>query len=134
MDVSIRSAKNNQFKQRVNVIPVVKAISTLCPVDDLRLYIKLSGRQSEEVLFPLSYSVYVSKLKDCIKRIGLVGYYSSHSVRRGAANFLSTFLPLHQVKQYGDWKSWAVLLYLADNYRGRKVKDLVVARQLESYV
>lgn len=133
LDLTISSSKTMQYKERVNRIPVLKAESVLCPVDDVLLYVKLSGLKPGDKLFNLSYEKYNSRLKLACKSIGLKGCYTSHSVRRGAANYLATFLPLHQVKQYGDWRSWAVLLYLADDYRGRMKKDQLVVKHLSQW-
>ena len=133
MDVIMRSSKTIQFKERVNKIPVVSSPSVLCPVSVLQDYIASSKRKSTSPLFGYSYNAYNSRLKSECKDIGLVGHYSTHSVRRGAATYLSTFMPLHDVKTYGDWKSWAVLLYLADSYSTRQSKDVLVADNLANY-
>lgn len=132
MDVSIRSSKTVQFKDRVNTVPVVEAIdSPICPVKLLREYLSIP-REQEEELFPMSYGLYAALLKKCCNRAKLIGNYGTHSIRRGSANFLATFLPAHQVKQYGDWQSWCVLLYLSDSYKTRKEKDNLVANKYSS--
>ena len=84
-------------------------------------------------MFPYTYNVFSDKLKKVCLKAGLVGHFTTHSLRRGAAGFLSTFLPLHVIKTYGDWKSWAVLLYVSDNYASRKQKDYLVADKLSVY-
>ena len=133
MDVTVRSSKTVQFQERVRVIPVVESKgSTLCPVAILKHYMLLSDFSPKSSLFPQTYNLYSSKLKDACQKVGLEGGYTSHSVRRGAAQFLAEFLPLHEVKNYGDWKSWSVLLYLADCYRTRRGKDVLVASHLAS--
>ena len=110
-------------------MPVLAATdSILCPVAVLKHYIKSSGRKGSDPLFVFTYSSYNSK--SLCKHIGLVGHYSTHSVRRGSASYLATFMPIDDVKAYGDWRSWAVLLCLSD---GRKSKDCVVAEQLSKY-
>lgn len=128
MDVVIRSSKTIQYNERVNTVPVVASPgSPICPVQLLKDYV--CGKSPEEELFPISYGVYSALLKRCCNRAGLQGNYGTHSIRRGSANYLATFLPAHQVKQYGDWRSWCVLLYLADSYKTRREKDLVVSKQ-----
>ena len=106
----------------------------MCPVNVLREYVTKSNRKNNSTLFSFSYNAYNAKLKSLCNLIGLEGHYSTHSVRRGSASYLATFLPLHDVKAYGDWRSWAVLLYLSDTYESRKAKDSEVARQLARYV
>ena len=135
MDVTIRSSKTVQFRERTNVVPVLTSPnSILCPVSVLKNYMRLLHRKPTSPLFPLTYNIYSSKLKAACGKIGLVGHYSTHSVRRGAASYLATFLPLHDVKAYGDWRSWAVLLYLSDTYDSRKAKDRAVAERLAVFV
>ena len=132
-DVVISSSKTVQFRERVRIVPVVRAInSVLCPVGPLKTYLRLYGRSSDSSLFGLTYSVFSTKLRAMCTKLGLVGHYSTHSIRRGAATFLATFMPLQDVKLYGDWKSWAVLLYLSDTYSTRRTKDKLVADRLSS--
>ena len=134
MDLFMYSSKTIQCRERVNRIPVVESVgSLLCPVRFLRLYLDASKRKSFNSLFSFSYSSYNSKLKLACKEIGLTGHYSTHSVRRGSASYLATFLPLHDVKSHGDWRSWAVLLYLSDTYDSRKQKDLAVSDHLSAF-
>ena len=131
MDVIMTSSKTIQFRERVNRIPIVAAPgSILCPVAVLKSYITATRRTDLDPLFGFTYNMYNDKLKSLCKLIGLEGHYSTHSVRRGSASYLATFMPIHDVKAYGDWKSWAVLLYLSDTYSSRKSKDKLVAQQL----
>lgn len=135
MDIIIRSSKTVQFRERINRIPVVESVSSaLCPVGVLRQYMSRFNKKGGDPLFSFNYNNYNSKLKQACKDIGLEGHYSTHSVRRGSASYLATFLPLHDVKAYGDWRSWAVLLYLSDSYESRKSKDLQVADRLSDFV
>ena len=134
MDLTIRSSKTIQFRERVNVVPVVESKdSVLCPVAVLRDYLAARPRKPTDPLFGVSYSTYSSKFSSMCKAIGLEGQYTTHSVRRGAATYLASFLPLHDVKTYGDWRSWAVLIYLSDTYDSRKYKDAVVADKLSVF-
>ena len=135
MDVYIRSSKTIQFRERTIVVPVlVSPNSLLCPCRFLHSYMAWAMLKPEDLLFPYTYNMFASRLQRLCKQAGLVGVYSTHSLRRGAATFLSKFLPLHDVKAYGDWKSWAVLLYISDNYANRRLKDKVVARELSAYM
>ena len=134
-DLTIRSSKTVQFRERINVVPVQESPSSLlCPVRVLRDYLTKSKKLSTSPLFKMNYNVYAARLKKACKAIGLVGQYTTHSIRRGAASYLATFLPLHDVKTYGDWRSWAVLLYLSDTYDSRRSKDDVVAGRLAEFV
>ena len=135
MDVIVSSSKTLQYKERCDVIPVVAAPSSpLCPVRFLKHYLRVTRRHPCDTLFGLTYSAYSTQLKSLCEKINLQGHYSTHSVRRGAASFLAQFMPLHDVKMYGGWRSWAVLLYLSDMYDSRKVKDYVVAEKLNGFV
>ena len=134
-DITIHSSKTLQFKERKHVIPVVRAQgSPLCPVRALSLYMVRSGLRPSDYIFPYTYKTFSTKLKALCVEAGLVGDYSTHSLRRGSATYLSTFLPLHEVKRYGDWKSLAVLLYISDNYKARRSKDALVAAHLGVFV
>ena len=134
MDVTIRSSKTIQYRERSVVIPVVSSpASTLCPCGYMSHYLSSSDLEPESPIFPYTYNVFSSKLKKMCVKAGLVGNYTTHSLRRGSATFLSTFLPLHTVRTYGDWKSWAVLLYVSDDYSARKNKDTLVASMLSPY-
>ena len=134
LDVVVTSSKTIQFKQRVNRIPVVKSPgSILCPVGVLRRYLSMSKKSPTSTLFGYSYTSYSEKFKSLCSIIGLEGHYSTHSVRRGSASYLASFLPIHDVKCYGDWRSWAVLLYLSDTYSSRVTKDKLVASHLSEF-
>ena len=131
MDILIRSSKTVQFKDRVQRIPIIAAGSScLCPCAFLRRYIQLANLKSTDQLFPYSYNQFATLFKKLCVSAGLVGNFTSHSMRRGSATFLASFLPLHDVKTYGDWRSWSVLLYIADTYASRKTKDHMVAERL----
>lgn len=135
MDVIIRSSKTIQFRQRTVTVPVWAAGgSVLCPCGYLRKYLARPGLHVDSPLFPYTYQEFSARLKKLCVQAGLPGRYGTHSLRRGSATFLSSFLPLHDVKTYGDWRSWAVLLYISDNYSTRKMKDTMVAEKLSYYV
>ena len=128
MDVVVHSSKTIQYKERIQRIPVWEAPgSPLCPVTALRLYVERAGLGQESFLFDFTYRKMVTSLKQLCVKARLQGDYSTHSLRRGSATYLATFLPLHEVKRYGDWKSLAVLFYISDNYRLRRTKDELVA-------
>ena len=134
MDISIRSSKTIQFRERVQTIPVVRAgVSPLCPTNCLPGYIRLFNLSPSDQLFPYTYNQFAALFKRLCTKAKLVGKYSTHSMRRGSATFLSSFLPLHDVKSYGDGKSWSVLLYISDSYHARRTKDQLVAQRLSHF-
>ena len=134
MDVVVKSSKTIQYRERVQRVPVLESPgSMLCPVLRLRQYISNSGLSKESYLFPYTYNLFSTKLHKACTKAGLKGDYATHSLRRGSATFLASFLPLHEVRQYGDWKSWAVLLYISDNYVSRMSKDVEVARRWSDF-
>ena len=134
IDVCIRSSKTIQFKQRVVRVPVLRSSgSVLCPCDYLRQYLSMARLHPESPLFPFTYGGFSHRLKKLCLEAGLEGNFTTHSLRRGSATFLSEFLPMHIVKTYGDWKSWSVLLYISDDYSTRRHKDVLVANKLSMY-
>lgn len=140
--VNIISSKTIQFKERILRIPVVASPgSILCPVRWLKVYLSLCNVPKNGPLFlnlksgkPLSYDRFSYRLKTLVKKVGIQGRITCHSLRRGSATFLSRLgLPLQDVKMYGDWKSLSVLLYLADDPVTRLQKDIPVAYSLSAF-
>lgn len=140
--LTIRSSKTIQYSERNVVVPVIASPgSTLCPVRWLKKYLKLVHVNPSSPLFvrpgtqsPLTYKVFSDRLKALISAANLKGNYTSHSLRRGCATFLSRLgLPLHDIKTYGDWRSLSVLLYLAGDVHTRLLKDRSVAKCLQKY-
>lgn len=142
MMVNIVSSKTIQFRERILQIPVVKSYgSILCPVRWLKVYLSLCKVPKKGPLFldmnsrkPLSYEKFSHRLKTLVKKSGIPGRITCHSLRRGSATYLSRLgLPLQDVKMYGDWKSLSVLLYLADDPVTRLQKDFPVAQSLAMF-
>lgn len=140
--LTIVSSKTIQFRERVVKIPIVKSHgSVLCPIRWLRKYLSQVPVNPGSPLFimprslkPMSYAYFSDRLKRAIKGAGLVGRYTSHSLRRGSATYLSRLgLPLHDIKLFGDWRSLSVLLYLSGDIHTRLLKDSGIARCLEKY-
>lgn len=140
--LSINSSKTIQFNERTLQIPVVESPgSILCPVKWLKIYLSLCKVPKKGPLLldckskgPLSYEKFTKRLKELVKKAGIGGRITCHSLRRGSATYLSRLgLPLHDVKMYGDWKSLTVLLYLADDTETRLMKDYSVAHSLRCY-
>lgn len=140
--LTIRSSKTIQYQERELSIPVIASPgSLLCPVFWLKRYFSRVKVPPHAPLFldpgsqkPLSYKSFSTKLKGVINAAQLLGKYSSHSLRRGAATFLSRIgLPLHDIKTAGDWRSLSVLLYLSGDIKTRLIKDRSVAQSLLNY-
>lgn len=141
--VYVHSSKTNQYKEKVLKIPVVSSPrSILCPVKWLKMYFKKCTSDPSAPLFllpgkkpkVLSYNWYSDKLRSTLKQAGIQGRFSSHSLRRGCATYLSHIgMPLHDIKTYGDWKSLSVLLYLSSDVSSRLFKDFPVANHLNRY-
>lgn len=140
--LTIKSSKTIQFREREVVVPVIASPgSVLCPVRWLKKYLKTSNMTDSAPLFvlpgsksPMSYKFFSMRLTSLLTAADLKGKFSTHSLRRGSATFLSRIgLPLHDIKTYGDWRSLSVLLYLAGDIETRLLKDHTVARSLREY-
>lgn len=135
MVVTLRSSKTIQFSERSVVIPVVESKgSLLCPVRWLRRMFRHVNVLPQDPLFSMSYSKFATRLEKSLKSAGIVGNFTSHSLRRGCATYLSRLgLPLHDIKVYGDWRSLSVLLYLSGDLDTRLIKDKPVAESFKAY-
>lgn len=140
--LTIRSSKTIQYHERELNIPVIASPgSLLCPVFWLKRYFSRVKVPPHAPLFispgslsPLTYKSFSTRLKSVLAAAKLSGNYSSHSLRRGAATFLSRIgLPLHDIKTAGDWRSLSVLLYLSGDIKSRLIKDKTVAQNLSKY-
>ena len=57
--------------------------------------------------------------------------YAGHSFRRGGASFAhQAGLPVDRIKLLGDWKSDAVLLYLAVPFHMRFISNLTISQDI----
>lgn len=140
--LTLHSSKTIQYRERIVKIPVVEAPnSALCPVRWLRIYLNIFRAAPSAPLFilpktncALSYQFFSSKLKHVLVKCGIKGKYSTHSLRRGSASYLSRLgLPLHDIKTYGDWKSLSFLLYLSSDVSSQLHKDFPVAQSLDYF-
>lgn len=138
----IRSSKTIQYREREVVIPIVASTrSLLCPVRWLSKYLRLVEVAPSSPLFvipgsqrPLLYCKFSSRLKQAVSAAKIKGIITTHSIRRGSATYLSRLgLPLHVIKEYGDWRSLSVLLYLSSDLETRLVKDNIVAESFNQF-
>ena len=104
--VSMYWTKTIQKGERTLQIPLVRIKdSILCPVKAYKEMCKSIPASDQSPLFMLpnnrvvSYSLYQSKMRDCIKKIGLDPLqFSSHSMRRGAATLAFIQLRFQLIK------------------------------------
>ena len=116
----MRSAKNLKAGSLCRYIPVLKSHDErICPVRWLSNLLVSKPYSSESKLFDtkdcmaLTYCVFARQLKILVKRAKLVGDYSSHSLRRGGATFLSSSgCSVVEVKDRGGWKSDCLFKYI----------------------
>lgn len=129
--VNLRRTKTIQFGQRTLRVPL-PAIpgSILCPVTILRRLFSVVDAPPDSFAFSfsaqgslttLTHRAFVARLK---AELPYVGYdpaqFAGHSFRRGGATFaFQCGAPLAQIKEQGDWKSAAYLLYLEFDDRAR---------------
>ena len=141
MTVRVRRTKTILYKERELIIPF-----TIIPGSIYCVY-----KHTKDLMSMCSYSSANSQLVCYMKRGRLVrGTYSwlsgrlrlscdvlgltrltTHSLRRGGATAMSEAnLTLLQIRDIGDWKSMAVLLYLQRSMQSRINLDREVVRKL----
>ena len=124
VDVTVRTTKTIQFKERALVIPLPRVPgSILCPTQALFLYTQtaptLSGHSvplfvTSQAGRPLTYTVFTSRVKQLVMRAGgETGCYGGHSFRRGGACLAYRLgVPVDVIRQIGDWASNAYTAYI----------------------
>jgi hypothetical protein len=136
--LTLPRTKTIQYGERVLEIPfTLTPGSIFCVTRYVRLLmLRLQITGSDNVFQyyrggvrrPMSYDWYSTRLKELSKRIGIQDKVSSHSLRRGGATYLNSLgVTLVDIKQRGDWRSLAVLLYLSDSLDTKVSKDKVVS-------
>lgn len=142
MCFNIRSSKTLKYKDRVLEIPVVSNTgSPLCAVRWVRYAVMLEPADDNQPIFlcdgkPLLYRDVLKYIKTLVKSIGLdsdsVGF---HSMRRSGTQFLHSIgTPMSDIKNAGDWKSMAVLVYLSSTLE-RKIKiEIAAAKAIDAVV
>lgn len=88
---------------------------------------------SRSGLVPLMYKDVLFFLKNCVKLLGLsADRVGLHSLRRSGAMFLQKIgIPLYEIQLLGDWKSMAVMLYLASTFTRKVEIQSVVVQELD---
>jgi hypothetical protein len=120
----VRHSKTIQFGQRELQIPFVFCdLASMCPVKALLLHLVTSSLSASVPLFTysekgrsvsLTHSVFVSRLRACLRRCGVNPMlYSGHSFRRGGCTMsYEAGLSLVDIKMRGDWRSSAFERYV----------------------
>ncbi len=125
LHLDLRWTKTLQDKSRVLQIPLPRMQGhPLCPTTAVvRALDNTKGAPGQGpafcyvaggVVVPLTYSVFVKKLKCCLGRLGYpASEYSGHSFRRGGASWaLANNVPGEFIQMLGDWKSQVYQEYL----------------------
>lgn len=122
--IMVNSSKTLQYRERVLKIPVAAIDNPVfCVVSRLKSHFLMFPAAPMSYLFfkhssngavPIQYPDLLKFIKATVCLIGLnpkdVG---THSMRRSGATFLHSLgIPLVDIQSLGDWKSYAVLLYL----------------------
>lgn len=130
MIVHIPTSKTNQFKQKEILSPISRGGGDLCVVSQLIMYWDANqGKKDSPIVpnkdgSPILYDRALKKLKKWCTMAGIKKDIGFHSLRRGAATYMSMCgVSLHDIKIEGDWQSLCVLLYLASPMEHRKEID-----------
>lgn len=139
----VHTTKTRRVGEDVLIIPVVKT-DNLCFCVYRLLWQHLNAypappsapllqKSSNGVIRPLLYRDVSSFLKNCVQLLGIPpNRYGLHSLRRSGALFLQSIgVPLHEIQLLGDWKSMAVMLYLASTFDRKLDIQSMVVNQLE---
>lgn len=126
--VVIVSTKTLRFRDRVLRIPLCNVRNNIFDVVSmLRYHFQTYPSSMESPLFlimkgsclvPLTYYELLKFIKHCVSLIGLMPSDAGlHSLRRSGATFLHQIgVPLEDIRNLGDWKSLAVLLYISSPF------------------
>ena len=152
-DVTIRSdmvllklwwAKNNQFKERVPIVPL-PAIEghCLCPVQAVQEAFRRTARSdmqgpafvrvtSKGGFKPVLYNWFSVRFLSLVRKAGGdPSVYGTHSLRRGGATWaLKCGLSSDVIKLLGDWKSNAYQVYLDVPLREKQKYMRVFAEEM----
>ena len=146
MLITVGKSKTIQFAERTVEIPVAfSPLEELCAVKWTQRHFHVVPAGPEDAAFRLpaagrsisqDYKSYQDTLKYICELSGLdPSKFSSHSMRRGGATFLSMIgVSVAEIKQRGDWQSDAVYEYLKAPLSVRIANDMKVADMLSTCV
>lgn len=142
MLINVRRSKTIQFGERLLQIPVAKVFNIeLCAVYWLRRHFLECPAEPDSYIITipgklgLPYSIFQDTLKYFCSVADLdPDKYSSHSLRRGGATFLSiSGSTIDEIKVRGDWASSCVFKYLQTPIGVRISDDMKVANLLSGF-
>lgn len=136
----ICKSKTITFGERVFSVPFARILcSCFCFERYLQLYMSNVKLLPDSYLFcryvkgslqPVSYAWFNGRLGDMCLSLG-VSKLTSHSLRHGGAQALDQVgVPLAELKEIGDWRSWSVLLYLLRPFHQRVLLESINSRKL----
>ena len=143
--LSVKWSKTIQFKDRVVFIPLPYISgSPLCPVTAICRALSFTRSAPKcfhafayyDASLPgvriLTYRAFLSKLRDCLDKLGYVSSdFAGHSFRRGGASLaFQSGVPVEFIKMLGDWKSDSVLLYLTVPLQYRLMSINMIVKSL----
>ena len=141
MEVHVSSSKTIQHKQYVLTIPVrYVGDKRFCAVSALLYHFNTFPAGVREPLFnnpktgrPLLYKDLLAFIKRLSASIGILNSrVGCHSLRRSGAAFMHLIgVPLEDIMSIGDWRSMAVLSYLATPMSRKRYIQDCVAENLE---
>ena len=128
LDVLVHTSKTSKVLER---IPVNKLSSSeICPVYYLKELFQLYPRSGSSPLFStrsvktFTYTEFRSMFKKFLRLANITGDYSSHSLRRGGATFMSqSGCSLSEIRQRGLWKSDCVTRYIKPEFNYKVLQD-----------
>lgn len=129
--ISIHSSKTRRFTSSPVRLPVVKGkVFQYCPVFWVSHLLENHSMGLSDPLFStkklpkLSYSLFSRTFKLLCSAAGLKRDYSSHSLRRGGATFMSNSgISVSEVKDRGGWASDVVYRYISPSSMARRTTD-----------
>lgn len=142
--VLVKSTKTLRFKERVLEIPLYFVSNPVFDVvTQLKVLFRLIPAEPSHPIFLipakagpkyLTYSMLLSFLKRCVSLINLspedVGL---HSLRRSGVTYMySLGIPIEDIRKMGDWRSLAVLLYIASPLERKLAVEQVVSSSFPS--
>ncbi|XP_060578252.1 uncharacterized protein LOC132735327 [Ruditapes philippinarum] len=138
--VKMKWSKTIQAGERILEVPLHSIDhSCLCPVSAYNNMIKVVPGKANDPLFslgsnkPVTYAIFMRKLKSCIDNIGLNSEdFSTHSFRRGFATYAFRLnLPADLIQLMGDWKSDAYKKYIEYSFQDKLRVSKFISNKLK---
>ena len=133
--VRVLSSKTRKKTQKPQYIPVVRSpCSPICPVSLLEDIWSSSGSGecnlfATDTITSISYSVFNKTMDYLVRKSGIHGDFSTHSLRRGGASFMSMIdCSIPQIKSRGNWASDCVYDYVVPSLKHELEVDTKVSK------